>query len=358
MRPIYLTGMTLPPNERSSWISHIGYGGALLLALGLFQLGLWLELPAPQASLGAVFLVGALLLVVERLMPHSERWKPTWGTVGIDVLHNIVTAALVAPLVRAVVFALLVGVGAQLATAIGFGLWPSDLPLALQLLLALVVADLGAYSAHRVMHLTRAGWRVHAVHHSAAKLHVMASARTHPLNAVLTLTCETGPLILLGISPAALGAWTVYKAVNGLLQHANIALRPGWLSYVVATSDVHRYHHSVHLDESNRNFGNTTMLWDHVFGTFHLPRGEEPGLDVGIADAAIPESYWAHLAVPFRLSHYEALAARSAALPSAGLAVTSAPDTVVDDADGASHGPSAAAVGALGAPLIPHAEQA
>ena len=107
MRPIYLTGMTLPPNERSSWISHIGYGGALLLALGLFQLGLWLELPAPQASLGAVFLVGALLLVVERLMPHSERWKPTWGTVGIDVLHNIVTAALVAPLVRAVVFALL-----------------------------------------------------------------------------------------------------------------------------------------------------------------------------------------------------------------------------------------------------------
>jgi sterol desaturase/sphingolipid hydroxylase (fatty acid hydroxylase superfamily) len=140
----------------------------------------------------------------------------------------------------------------------------------------------------------------------------MASARTHPLNAVLTLACETGPLILLGITPEALAAWTVVKAVNGLLQHSNIELRPGWLSYVMATSDVHRYHHSVHLDESNTNFGNTTMIWDHVFRTFHLPAGESAGDAVGVADAHIPESYWAHLTLPFNLGRREAEAQQSA----------------------------------------------
>ncbi len=59
------------------------------------------------------------------------------------------------------------------------------------------------------------------------------------------------------------------------------------------------------------------MLWDHVFRTFHLPRGEQAGTVVGIADAAVPESYLAHLATPFRLGHYEALAV---AAPSPSLA--------------------------------------
>ncbi|MBK7776800.1 MAG: sterol desaturase family protein [Sandaracinaceae bacterium] len=303
--------MQLPSNQPTPlrrFVSRTGYAGALLLALGTLWLGQRLGLEAPQATLLAVVWVGALLLFVEQRMPHTPDWRPSWGTLGIDVLHNAMTAFAVAPLVRAVIFALLVDVGARLAGAVGVGLWPSTWPVALQLVLALVISDFGAYSAHRFMHLTRFGWRLHAVHHTPAQLHVLASARTHPLNAVLTLTCETGPLILLGISPAALAAWTVFKAVNGLLQHANIDLRPGWLSYVVATSDVHRYHHSVHLHESNTNFGNTTMLWDHVFRTFHLPRGEQAGTVVGIADAAVPESYLAHLAVPFRLGRYEALA--------------------------------------------------
>jgi dihydroceramide fatty acyl 2-hydroxylase len=30
--------------------------------------------------------------------------------------------------------------------------------------------------------------------------------------------------------------------------------------------------HAVHHGRSDRNFGVTTSLWDHVFGTYHLPR--------------------------------------------------------------------------------------
>ena len=60
----------------------------------------------------------------------------------------------------------------------------------------------------------------------------------------------------------------VFKACNGMLQHSNIAMTPGFLSGILATSDVHRFHHSSDLDESNTNFGNATMIWDRIFGTY------------------------------------------------------------------------------------------
>ena len=305
--------MMLPLNsDARSLVAHAGYGTILVAAVAALPAVQAAGLPAERATFVVVLLFTFVLLGIERLLPHSEAWRPTGRSFGLDVVHAVVTGLVVAPVLRALLLASLVLAGARLAEGLGVALWPAHLPLALQVPLALLVSDLGAYSAHRFMHATRVGWRLHAVHHSPVRLNVMASARTHPFNAVLTYACETGPLILLGIAPEALAAWTVFKAVNGLLQHSNIDLRPGWLSHVVATSDVHRYHHSVHLDESNTNFGNTTMIWDRVFGTFHLPGGRTAGLDVGVEDAAIPESYAAHLATPFVLGRYEAAAAGGA----------------------------------------------
>ncbi len=63
------------------------------------------------------------------------------------------------------------------------------------------------------------------------------------------------------------------------------------------------------LEESNRNFGNTTMVWDQLFGTFFLPDDRPPREDVGVADAAIPENYLWHMAAPFLLQRFERAAA-------------------------------------------------
>jgi sterol desaturase/sphingolipid hydroxylase (fatty acid hydroxylase superfamily) len=54
------------------------------------------------------------------------------------------------------------------------------------------------------------------------------------------------------------------------------------------------------------------MIWDRLFGTYFLPTDRRPGVEVGVAGAAIPESYLAHLATPFLLDRYEqAVDARS-----------------------------------------------
>ncbi len=260
-----------------------------------------------RSGLGEVATSALTLLVVitvltfaERVLPYTPAWRPNRRTVRIDLTHSVVSAVVASPLVRISSVVLAAWLGGKLSTWLGGTLWPSTWPLAAQVALAVIVADLGVYWAHRWMHATNVGWRVHAVHHTPTRLYAVAGGRSHPLNAILTLTSEAVPVMLLGITPEAYMLLLVFKAVNGLLQHSNIAMTPGLMSYVVATSDVHRFHHSTDLDESNSNFGNATMVWDHVFGTFHLPH-RNPSADVGIADTVVPESYWSHLLTPFTL---------------------------------------------------------
>ena len=95
----------------------------------------------------------------------------------------------------------------------------------------------------------------------------------------------------------------VWTAVHGMLQHANLDLRHGWLNYVFMTADNHRWHHSTEFAESNTNFGSNIALWDHVFGTFVLrePAGPE---SVGLDDVEMPDNVWVHLATPFTLPRW------------------------------------------------------
>lgn len=283
--------------------THLAYPGTLALAVAATAALVPRVGPAWAAALAA----GAMIAVVaglERWIPHTPAWRPTRASLTADVAHAVVSAGAVAPVVRAGLTVLVAGwASTQVAASVG-SLWPAAAPTAVQVALAVGVADLGAYVAHRWMHLSDVGWRIHAVHHASRGLNVMASARSHPFNAALTQLGETSLLVLLGVPPLVLAYWTVIKATNGMLQHANVAYAPGPWAWVMATPEVHRWHHSVHLDESNTNFGNTTVLWDRAFGTLFLPADRAPGVDVGIAGSAIPERYLDHLAVPFRYPRY------------------------------------------------------
>lgn len=282
-----------------AWIRRGLYPGMLLAAVA----GGWLlaeaGLAPKAAALVAVVSSAIVIWALELARPYLAEWRPPRRTLLLDMLHTAVSS-LVSPVVKAGVVLLAATV---LQPHVGLALWPTQWPLLLQVGLAVLVGDLGIYVGHRVMHVTGIGWRLHAVHHTPTRLHFFASARSHPLNVVIKIVLESGTLLLLGIGTEAFALWLVFMSVNGLLQHSNVDMRTGWLSYVLATCEVHRAHHSTDMTLGNSNFGNTTVLWDHLFGTFRLP--EEPTTDVGISGNAILERYGQHLLAPFVLGRLQ-----------------------------------------------------
>ena len=242
----------------------------------------------------------AIVWATEFYLPFNLDWHPSKKILGIDIAHALITALFVTPILKMLLLAGLVKF--DLASS-GLGLWPHSIPLIFQLILAILIADLLIYVLHRVMHATDLGWKIHVVHHTTEKMHFWAASRTHPLNSMLVYTIEVGVLLLIGINAEALTVWTVFMSINGVLSHCNIDLRLGILNRIFATADVHRVHHSTRWDYSNSNFGNTTCIWDQVFGTYKLP--SEPVRIQGIKMHNIPENFLDHMKVPFILDKYK-----------------------------------------------------
>jgi hypothetical protein len=142
-------------------------------------------------------------------------------------------------------------------------------------------------------------WRLHEVHHSPEILYALNVGRFHPLEKVLHFGVDTVPFLLLGVAPEVIGGYFLLYAVNGLFQHSNVRLRYGWLNHVVGSAETHRWHHARDPKTASCNFGNTTLVWDHLFGTWHLPSGQAVD-DIGIMDKAYPKDFLTQMRAPFR----------------------------------------------------------
>ena len=188
-----------------------------------------------------------------------------------------------------------------LAERLGVGLWPTHWPLLAQLPLALVVAELVEYSFHRLMHEVPWLWRFHATHHSAPRLYWLNAARFHPIDLFLVGAVKMVPLALLGAGLPMFALVNLFSAVHGAYQHSNLPVRLGPLNWIFSMTELHRWHHSKRIEESNHNYGGNLIVWDIVFGTRFLPDDREPPEEIGIeALPGFPMGFLANLASPFR----------------------------------------------------------
>ena len=273
--------------------------GGLSLAGGLMALGV---APGLAAALPTGMLVVALW-VLERRQPIRPLEKLPLLT---DTLHMLLSSS-----GTSLALGLAISAAGAASLWIGGTLWPTQWPLALQLMLALVLGDLGAWWGHRLCHLHPLLWRIHALHHSSPDLYVLAAGRTHPLNAAWVWLVQTAPLILLGASPELLALHGASTGMIGLFQHSNLRLHePAWCRWILATPSLHRTHH----DRTGGccNYGNNLIIWDVLFGT----RLIEPEPDrFGVSDLAVPASYTGQLMLPFQWAAAVAPAAASDAAP-------------------------------------------
>jgi sterol desaturase/sphingolipid hydroxylase (fatty acid hydroxylase superfamily) len=178
-------------------------------------------------------------------------------------------------------------------------------PLAVQLAEFLLLADVLAYVQHRAFHTFGRLWRIHAVHHSSTEVDWLSSVRVHPLNDAIGNTIVAAPLLLLGFSPATLGAYLPFLTLYAIMLHANVGWDFGKVRYIFASPAYHRWHHSSEPEAINKNFSGLFPFVDWLFGTLYFPRERQP-VNFGVVGERVPDGFLGQLTFPFRSSRHDA----------------------------------------------------
>ncbi|MCZ6806843.1 MAG: sterol desaturase family protein [Deltaproteobacteria bacterium] len=277
------------------------FGGAMGVALYGISKG-WDPVLTATALTGAVVVA---LLVLERLHPYRKEWLRGRGDIRTDLIHNLVNATI--PQVYTVAFVGGFTVGASwLSETLGATLWPTGWPMIAQLLLALVIGEVGTYWIHRLMHENPFLWRFHAAHHSAPRLYWLNAGRFHPLDLFAQYFLSVTPLILLGANTGVIALHALYTVIHGMFQHCNVDIRLGPFNWFFSMAELHRWHHSKNVEEANTNYGANIIWWDIVFRSRFLPDDRRPPAEIGIESLPdFPKGYWGHLSSPFRWTAIE-----------------------------------------------------
>jgi sterol desaturase/sphingolipid hydroxylase (fatty acid hydroxylase superfamily) len=251
------------------------------------------DAPIQFAAYLSVILGASAILILELATPYRRAWLPARRVITQDALYLLVVqVALPAALTLAIVGA---AAGAFESSLIS-GLWPHEWPIPAQAVLMIVVADFMRYWLHRASHLWPILWRLHAVHHSPEELYFLNVGRFHPLEKSIQFLFDAAPFILIGVGPEVISAYYVFYSLNGFFQHSNIDVRLGPLNWLIAGPELHRWHHSRIVRESNNNFGNNLIVWDALFGTRFLPPRQVG--DLGLQNQAYPKDFLGQTLAP------------------------------------------------------------
>jgi sterol desaturase/sphingolipid hydroxylase (fatty acid hydroxylase superfamily) len=148
------------------------------------------------------------------------------------------------------------------------GIWPSSWPFVLQVLTAILIADLGITAVHLACHKIDVLWRFHAVHHSITRFYGLNGLMKHPLHQTVEMAAGVAPLILIGLPVNVASVLALAVAIQLLLQHSNADYRIGPAKHVLALNEGHRFHHLKWAGVGDVNFGLFTLIWDHLMRTY------------------------------------------------------------------------------------------
>lgn len=194
----------------------------------------------------------------------------------------------------------------QSPAAHGLGRW---LPLSAQLVLAVLIIDLGEYFRHRAFHHVRQLWLMHVVHHSDQEVDVTTGLRFHPFETILVYVFRIALLVAFGLPIWALAVRALFQVPVSALQHAAIRLptRFEWLAgWLIVTPAMHRVHHSRLKAETDSNYGELFSFWDRLFGTYRSPsRASGGAMGVNALTADSWQTTVGMLFTPIRARHIE-----------------------------------------------------
>ncbi len=243
-----------------------------------------------------LLLVILVFVPLEQILPlHREQrlFRTGWLTDATYVLLNGV-------LTRAGLLVIVVG-----TVALSEKLLPASikstvgaLPLWLQIVLLLIIADFGFYAVHRAFHTFPLLWKFHVIHHSINEMDWLAAHRVHPLDQILTKGASLIPCFALGFDTAAIGIWAAMYHWQSLLIHSNTRIKFGPLRWILASPEFHHWHHGNHDKSVNKNFAGQLPFWDVLFGTLYMPNNRLPE-QYGVSEQ-VPDGFVSQFVHPFK----------------------------------------------------------
>lgn len=248
--------------------------------------------------------VAALLLTpAERMAPASAQPLVFRKGLVLDAIYWFCTPLLT----RCVTGAVLAVVLGVCAFCLGLENIPNDFlirgfgplshqPTWLQCFEILVISDFVDYWTHRSLHLG-SFWRIHAIHHSPEEMNWMSSSRVHPLNDLITRSCQLLPILVFGFSAVAIISVVPLVSFYVMFLHSNVKWGFGPCRWLVVSPAYHRWHHTTDAEGIDKNFAGIFPVWDVLFKTAYFPRTLPK--KYGVCGSAIPESLLAHFMFPF-----------------------------------------------------------
>ena len=279
-----------------SWLPWVAYPGTMVMAFCMSLTLSWAGMPSVASAVAAVVLAAATVTWLEFEIPYERAWHPDRDDIKNDLLF-MVTVQMVLPQILTFLVSITLLRYLNGRSVAMIQLWPHQLPLVVQVAMMLVVAEFFRYWLHVAAHNTQLLWRLHAVHHSPKKLYWLNVGRFHPVEKALQFLLDALPFVLVGVSQEVVAGYFVFYAVNGFFQHSNVDARYGVLNYVVSGAELHRWHHSRLIHESNRNYGNNLIVWDLVFGSWYLPGDRQVG-ELGLVNRDYPLDFIGQLSAP------------------------------------------------------------
>lgn len=248
-------------------------------------------------------LAAVVLTPAERFAPAQRQPLVFRKGFALDLAYWFGTPLLT----RCITAAVLVSVLLLIALCIGFERIPGQLltggfgplsrqPAWLQGVEILILADFVDYWTHRGFHRGPL-WRVHAIHHSPEEMNWISSSRVHPLNDLITRSCQVLPVLGLGFSAISVMTVVPFVAFYVMFLHSNVRWDFGPLRWVLVSPAYHRWHHTSDAEGIDKNFAGIFPIWDVLFGTAYFPR--RLPRRYGLAGYQLRDSMLTHLAFPF-----------------------------------------------------------
>ena len=160
--------------------------------------------------------------------------------------------------------------------------------------LAFLIYDFCYWLDHYVSHRNGFFWMFHQVHHSSREMNLTVAPRGSWLLKWFQPAYFLMPL--LGVSIVQAAAVALIGNLWGIFNHTRLVHRMGPLERWLCTPANHRVHHGTQPKYLDRNYGQTLLIWDRLFGTWE-PEDEEPVY--GLVSQLEDQTVWRIQTAPF-----------------------------------------------------------